>query len=109
MIAPSILAADFTRLGEQISEAEAAGAAWIHIDVMDGHFVPNISIGPGVVEAVRSSTELPLDVHLMIDEPQLYLRVFAEAGADLLTIHVETCRHLHRTIEEAKPWIAKRA
>lgn len=101
-IAPSILAADFTRLGEQISEVEDAGADWIHIDVMDGHFVPNISIGPGVVKAVRSSTELPLDVHLMIEQPHRYLRIFAEAGADRLTIHVEACRHLHRTIEEIK-------
>lgn len=101
-IAPSILAADFTRLGEQVSEAEAAGADWIHIDVMDGHFVPNISIGPGVVKAVRSRTKLPLDVHLMIEQPQRYLPVFAEAGADVLTVHVETCPHLHRTIQQIK-------
>jgi len=101
-IAPSILAADFTRLGEQISEAEAAGADWIHIDVMDGHFVPNISLGPGIVRAVRLCTGLPLDVHLMIEAPQRYLSQFAEAGANLITVHVETCPHLHRTVHQIK-------
>lgn len=101
-IAPSILAADFTRLGEQVAEAEAAGADYIHIDVMDGHFVPNITIGPVVVEAVRRITELPLDVHLMIESPERYLADFSAAGADHLTVHVETCAHLHRTVDHIK-------
>jgi ribulose-phosphate 3-epimerase len=101
-IAPSILSADFARLGEQVGEAEAAGADWIHVDVMDGHFVPNITIGPPVVRALRSVTDLPLDVHLMIEEPERYLADFARAGADRLTVHVETCPHLHRTIQHIK-------
>lgn len=101
-IAPSILSADFTRLGEQVAEAEAAGADLIHIDVMDGHFVPNITVGPLVVQAVRRATELPLSVHLMIEAPERYLTAFAHAGADALTIHVETCPHLHRTVQQIK-------
>ncbi len=98
-IAPSILSADFARLGAQVAEAEAAGADLIHVDVMDGRFVPNITIGPLVVEAVRRSTTLPLDVHLMIERPGDYLQAFAEAGADILTVHVEAARHLHRLVE----------
>jgi ribulose-phosphate 3-epimerase len=98
-IAPSILSCDFSRLAEEIGAVEEGGADWIHVDVMDGHFVPNITIGPLVVEAARSVTELPLDVHLMIEEPARYVDAFAEAGADILTVHQEACRHLHRTIE----------
>jgi ribulose-phosphate 3-epimerase len=101
-IAPSILASDFARLGEQIAEAEAARADYIHVDVMDGHFVPNITIGPVVIEAVRRSTRLPLDVHLMIEEPERLLTAFASAGASNLTVHVETCPHLNRTIDQIK-------
>jgi ribulose-phosphate 3-epimerase len=101
-IAPSILSADFARLGEQVREAEAAGADWIHVDVMDGHFVPNITIGPLIVRALRPVTRLPLDVHLMIEHPERYLADFAEAGADWITVHVETCPHLHRTIQQIK-------
>jgi ribulose-phosphate 3-epimerase len=99
-IAASILAADFAQLGEQVAAAEAGGADWIHVDVMDGRFVPNITIGPLVVAAVRRSTRLPLDVHLMIVEPEKYLEAFVEAGANRLTVHTETCPHLHRTIEQ---------
>lgn len=102
MIAPSILSADFARLGEEITAVAAAGADVIHIDVMDGHFVPNITIGPLVVEAVRRITDLPLDVHLMISDPDRYLDSFARAGADWITVHVETCHHLHRTIHAIK-------
>lgn len=101
-IAASILAADFARLGEQVQEAEAAGADWIHVDVMDGNFVPNITIGPPVVRALRRVTSLPLDVHLMIVAPDRYLDGFADAGADRLTVHVETCDHMHRTIQHIK-------
>lgn len=101
-IAPSILSADFARLGEHIREAEAAGVDWIHVDVMDGHFVPNITIGPLIVRALRPVTTLPLDVHLMIEQPERYLADFAKAGADVLTVHVETCPHLHRTIQQIK-------
>lgn len=101
-IAPSILAADFTRLGDQIAEAESGGADQIHIDVMDGRFVPNITMGPLVVEAARRVTKLPLDVHLMIVEPERHIQAFAEAGADNITVHVETCNHLHRTIEQIR-------
>ena len=101
-VAPSILSADFSRLGEQIAEAEAGGGDYIHVDVMDGHFVPNITIGPLVVEAVRRSTDLPLDVHLMIDPPEPYLSAFCSAGADHLTVHVEACPNLHRTIQQIK-------
>ena len=106
-IAPSILSADFTRLGEQVAEAEAAGVDYIHIDVMDGHFVPNITVGPLVVRAVRPVTRLPLSVHLMIESPERYLATFAEAGADALTVHVETCPHLHRTVQQIKELGAK--
>ncbi len=101
-IAPSILSADFARLGEQVKEAEAAGADWIHVDVMDGHFVPNLTIGPPVVRALRAITDLPLDVHLMIEKPERYLADFVRAGASGLTVHVETCPHLHRTIQQIK-------
>lgn len=99
LIAPSILSADFSRLGEEIRTVEAAGADWIHIDVMDGHFVPNITMGPLVVEAVRRLTKLPLDVHLMIETPDRYIADFARAGADLIAVQVETCVHLHRSVQ----------
>jgi len=98
-IAPSILSANFAKLGEEVKEVEAAGAELIHIDVMDGHFVPNITMGPIVVEALRPITNLPLDVHLMIENPDAYIEQFAKAGADYITVHVEACRHLHRTIQ----------
>jgi ribulose-phosphate 3-epimerase len=98
-IAPSILAADFAELGAAVRAAEAAGADTIHVDVMDGHFVPNITIGPPVVAALRKITKLPLDVHLMIEAPDRFLRDFAKAGADIITVHVETCPHLHRTVQ----------
>ena len=101
-IAPSILSADFARLGQEVAEAEAGGADYIHVDVMDGHFVPNITIGPLVVKAVRRATSLPLDVHLMIEAPERYLSDFCDAGANGLTVHVETCPHLHRTIQQIK-------
>lgn len=100
--APSILSADFARLGEQVKAAEVAGVDYIHVDVMDGHFVPNITIGPLVVQALRPVTDLPLDVHLMIEKPERYLADFVKAGADILTVHVETCPHLHRTIQQIK-------
>ena len=98
-IAPSILSADYLRLGEQVREAEAAGADYIHVDVMDGHFVPNITIGPVIVEAVRRQTALPLDVHLMIEEPERHVEAFAQAGASILTVHPEATQQLHRTIQ----------
>jgi ribulose-phosphate 3-epimerase len=101
-IAPSILSADFARLGEEVKAAEDAGAHMIHIDVMDGHFVPNITIGSAVVESIRKVTRLPLDVHLMIEEPDRYLGDFVKAGADILTVHCEACRHLHRTVQMIK-------
>jgi ribulose-phosphate 3-epimerase len=101
-LAPSILAADFARLGEQVREAEAAGADRIHVDVMDGHFVPNISMGPVVVQALRPVTRLPLEVHLMIAEPDRYLDAFAVAGADSLLVHVENAINLHRTVQHVK-------
>ena len=99
MIAPSILSADFARLGEEVKNVERAGADVIHIDVMDGHFVPNITIGPLVVQALRHITDLPLDVHLMITDPDRYVDAFAKAGADWITVHVEACVHLHRTVQ----------
>ena len=102
LIAPSILSADFARLGEEISAVEAAGADWIHVDVMDGHFVPNITMGPLVVDAVRRSTSLPIDVHLMIENADRFIKQFAQAGADYITIHVETAAHLHRSIHLIK-------
>lgn len=102
LIAPSILSADFSRLGEDIKAVEAAGADWIHIDVMDGHFVPNITMGPLVVEAVKRTTSLPLDVHLMIENPDQYVPEFAKAGADYISIQVETCPHLHRSVHLIK-------
>jgi ribulose-phosphate 3-epimerase len=98
-IAPSILAADFTRLKDEIQTVEAAGADWIHADVMDGHFVPNITFGPMVVEAVRRTTRLPIDVHLMISEPKRYIADFAKAGASYISVHVEACVHLNRTLQ----------
>lgn len=98
-IAPSILAANFSRLAEEVREVELAGAELIHIDVMDGHFVPNITMGPIVVEALRPLTRLPIDVHLMIENPDLFIESFAKAGADYISVHVETCPHLHRTIQ----------
>jgi ribulose-phosphate 3-epimerase len=101
-IAASILAADFTRLGEEVRQAEAGGTDLFHLDIMDGLFVPNISFGPMVVEAVRGITRLPLDVHLMIEQPERYLAVFARAGANMINVHVETCPHLHRTIYQIK-------
>lgn len=101
-IAPSILSADFSRLGEQVKTVEAGGADYIHVDVMDGHFVPNITIGPLIVEALRPVTPLPLDVHLMIENPDRYIEAFVKAGADILTVHVEACVHLHRTVQAIK-------
>jgi ribulose-phosphate 3-epimerase len=102
MIAPSILSADFSRLGDEIGAVEEAGADAIHIDVMDGHFVPNLTIGPLIVEAIRPVTGLPLDVHLMIEAPDRYIDAFAKAGASWITVHVEACAHLHRTIQKIK-------
>lgn len=101
-IAPSILSADFSRLGDEVREVAAAGADYIHIDVMDGHFVPNITIGPLVVEALRKVTSLPLDVHLMIENPDLYIADFARAGADIIVVHAEVTWHLHRTVQLIK-------
>jgi len=98
MIAPSILSADGSRLGDEITAVEAAGVDWIHIDVMDGHFVPNITIGPGLIASIRKTTRLPFDVHLMIENPERYIDAFTQAGADWITIHVEATVHLHRTV-----------
>jgi ribulose-phosphate 3-epimerase len=111
LVAPSILSADFGRLADEIRAVEAAGADWIHVDVMDGRFVPNITIGPLVVEAVRKVTKLPLDVHLMIVEPERYVDAFAKAGADVISVHAEVSPHLHRTLQAiaaagAKPAVA---
>jgi len=102
LISPSILSADFTQLGDQIKRAEQAGADWFHIDVMDGHFVPNISMGPFIVEACRRVTELPLDVHLMIEKPERYLDNFISAGADYLTVHIETCPEMDATLDRIR-------
>ncbi len=106
-IAPSILSADFAKLGEEILDVERGGADYIHVDVMDGHFVPNITIGPLIVEAIRPITKLPLDVHLMIENPDTYIEAFAKAGADYITVHVEACPHLHRTIQLIKSFGVK--
>jgi ribulose-phosphate 3-epimerase len=107
LIAPSILSADFNRLGEEVHAVEAAGADWIHADVMDGHFVPNITFGPLVVAAVRKITRLPIDVHLMIENPDRYIQAFAEAGANWISVQVETCPHLNRAIQQIKEAGAK--
>ncbi|MBI3604271.1 MAG: ribulose-phosphate 3-epimerase [Nitrospirae bacterium] len=101
-IAPSILSADFARLAEEVARVEAAGADLLHIDVMDGHFVPNLTVGPPIVEALRKVTRLPLDVHLMMTNPDAFIPEFAAAGADYLTVHVEACPHLHRTVQSIK-------
>lgn len=108
LVAPSILSASFARLGEEIAAVEDAGADWLHVDVMDGRFVPNITIGPPVVQSIRKVTKLPLDVHLMIVEPERYVDAFAAAGADTITIHVEACTHLHRTLAHIRS-LGKRA
>jgi ribulose-phosphate 3-epimerase len=102
VIAPSILACDFGRLAEEIQAVTEAGADWIHIDVMDGHFVPNITIGPRIVEAVRDATRLPLDVHLMIEQPERYIEVYVKSGATIVGIHAEACPHLHRTVAQIR-------
>ena len=102
VIAPSILSADFLQLGETLRTCQSAGADWIHIDVMDGHFVPNLTMGPFIVKACKRGTDLPLDVHLMIEKPENLLEAFARAGASHLTVHVETCPHLHRTLQQIK-------
>jgi len=102
LIAPSILSADGSKLQEEIAVVEKAGADWIHIDVMDGHFVPNITMGPAIISALRKTTKLPFDVHLMIENPENYIESFAAAGADIITVHVEAANHLHRTIDIIK-------
>ena len=102
LVAPSILSADFSRLGEEVRRAEDAKADWIHVDVMDGHFVPNLTIGAPVVKSLRRSTHLPLDVHLMIEDPDRYLGDFADAGADYITVHQEACTHLQRTLSHIR-------
>jgi len=106
-IAPSILSADFAALGDAVARVEAGGADQLHVDVMDGRFVPNITIGPPVIESIRKRTRLPLDVHLMIVEPELYVETFVRAGADLLTVHAEACPHLNRTLHQIREAGAK--
>ena len=101
-IAPSILSADFGRLGEQVAEASEGGADYIHVDVMDGHFVPSLTFGPGVVRAIRRWTSMPLDVHMMVESPERYVDEIADAGADIITVHVEACTHLHRVVEQIR-------
>ncbi len=101
-IAPSLLAADFSRLADEIAQAEAGGADWFHLDVMDGHFVPNLTFGPLIVSSIRKCTKLPLDTHLMIESPEQYLEAFRDAGSDHITVHQEVCSHLHRTIARIK-------
>jgi ribulose-phosphate 3-epimerase len=110
-IAPSILSADFAALGDAIARVEAAGADWLHVDVMDGHFVPNLTLGPPVIASIKKHTRLPLDVHLMIEEPDRCIETYVDAGADLLTVHVEACRHLQRALTQiraagARPGVA---
>jgi ribulose-phosphate 3-epimerase len=110
-IAPSILSADFARLGEEVATVVGAGADWVHVDVMDGHFVPNITLGPAITAAVQGATAVPVDVHLMIEHPERFVNDFVEAGADYLTVHHEACPHLHRTIQQirdagARPGVA---
>ena len=103
-IAPAILAADFSKLAEEVKCVDSLGADYIHIDVMDGHFVPNITLGPGIVKCLRPHTNLPFDVHLMIENPDQYIKEFKDAGADIITVHVEACRHLHRTLQLIKQY-----
>ncbi len=107
LIAPSILSADFARLGDEVARVEQAGADWLHVDVMDGHFVPNLTVGPPIVEALRKVTTLPLDVHLMMTNPDAFIPEFVEAGANYVTVHVEACPHLHRTVHAIKERGAK--
>lgn len=102
LIAPSILSADFSKLGEEIKRIEAGGADWVHVDVMDGMFVPNLTLGPPIIKSIRKTTNLPFDVHLMIEQPDRYLADFKKAGADIITVHAEACPHLHRTLSEIR-------
>jgi ribulose-phosphate 3-epimerase len=102
LVAPSILSADFAHLGRELARLEAAGADWVHVDVMDGMFVPNLTLGPAIIQALRPHSKLPFDVHLMIEQPERYLEDFRDAGADVLTVHAETCTHLHRTLTEIR-------
>lgn len=106
-VAPSVLSADFARLGEELRTLEAAGADWVHVDVMDGMFVPNLTLGPPIIQALRPHSRLPFDVHLMIEKPERYLAAFRDAGADVLTVHAEACPHLHRTLSEIRRLGAK--